>query len=78
MDDSRFHDLIDLIYEKKDAFNSGEYLQLMNLLAKAFQMTTMQKEIILNNYRHYDDKDSDDDNDEDDNSYNDPYINDYI
>ena len=78
MDDSRFHDLVDLIYEKKDAFNSGEYLMLMNLLAKAFKITTTHKETILNNYRHFDDKDSDDDNNEDDNSYNDPYINDYI
>ena len=48
MDDSRFHDLIDLIYEKKDAFNSAEYLMLMNLLAKAFKITTTHKETILN------------------------------
>ena len=77
MDDSRFHDLVDMIDEKKQVFNSFEYLQLMNLLAKAFQITTTHKETILNNYRHFDDKDSDDDN-EDNNSYNDPYINDYI
>jgi len=77
MDDSRFHDLVDLIYEKKDAFNSGEYLMLMNLLAKAFKITTTHKEKKLNNYRHYDDDDKESD-DEDDTSYNDPYINDYI
>jgi len=76
MDDSRFHDLIDLIYDKKQAFNSGEYLMLMNLLAKAFKITTAHKETILNNYRHYDSDDKDSD-DEDDTSYNDPYITDY-
>ena len=77
MDDSRFHDLIDMIDEKKLVFNSSEYLQLMNLLAKAFKITTTHKETILNNYRHFDDDDKDSDN-EDDTSYNDPYINDYI
>ena len=77
MDDSRFHDLIDMIDEKKQVFNSSEYLQLMNLLAKAFKITTTHKETILNNYRHYDDDDKESDN-EDDTSYNDPYINDYI
>mgnify|MGYP003147160832 CR=1 FL=1 len=77
MDDSRFHDLIDLIYEKKQAFNSGEYLMLMNLLAKAFKITTSQKQTILNNYRHYDSDDKDSD-DEDDTSYNDSYIKEYI
>tara|TARA_R100000773_G_C4213498_1_gene112532 strand:+ start:1372 stop:1602 length:231 start_codon:yes stop_codon:yes gene_type:complete len=76
MDDSRFHDLVDMIDEKKQAFTSAEYLQLFNLLSKAFKMSTQQKEIIINNYRIYDD-DSDDDKEED-TSYNDEYIKDYI
>ena len=76
MDDSRFHDLVDMIDEKKQAFTSAEYLQLFNLLSKAFKMSTQQKEIIINNYRLYD-NDSDDDNEED-TSYNDEYIKDYI
>jgi len=76
MDDSRFHDLVDMIDEKKQAFTSAEYLQLFHLLGKAFKMSTQQKEIIINNYRIYDD-DSDDDKEED-TSYNDEYIKDYI
>ena len=78
MEDSRFHELIDLIYEKKEVFNSGEYLTLMNLLGKAFKISNTHKKTIINNYRHYDDDDKDSDDDQDDNSYNDEYISDYI
>lgn len=75
MDDSRFHDLVDMIDEKKQAFTSAEYLQLFHLLSKAFKMSTQQKEVIINNYRLYDD---DSDDDKEDTSYNDEYIKDYI
>lgn len=75
MDDSRFHDLVDMIDEKKQAFTSAEYLQLFHLLSKAFKMSTQQKEVIINNYRLYDD---DSDDDKEDTSYNDDYIKDYI
>ena len=75
MDDSRFHDLVDMIDEKKQAFTSAEYLQLFHLLSKAFKMSTQQKELIINNYRLYDDGSDDD---KEDTSYNDEYIKDYI
>lgn len=46
-------ELMDWIYDHKEIFNSAEYLEFMNLLAKAVDMGTEQKQLIINNYHLY-------------------------
>lgn len=70
-------ELMDWIYDHKEIFNSAEYLEFMNLLAKAVDMGTEQKQLIINNYHLYmfdssseeEIEDEDLENDENDGSY---------
>ena len=56
--DDRFGELVLWIYDNRKIFNSKQYLDVMTIIQKASKMTTVEKQLQLNDYRLHEDDDN--------------------
>ena len=74
--DGKYDELLAWLYDNKQIFNSGQYLEVMNIISRIIKIDTPEKEIIMNNYTiHSSDGEEEGSSDSDDDS---TYTGDYI
>jgi len=65
--DGKYDELVTWVYENKQIFNSGQYLEVMNIISRIIKIDTPEKEMIINNYTIYSDEEEEEEEEEEDN-----------
>jgi hypothetical protein len=74
--DGKYDELLAWLYDNKQIFNSGQYLEVMNIISRIIKIDTPEKEIIMNNYTIHssDEEEEEISNSDDDSTYTGDYI----